>query len=686
MLRSACITAILFTGFTPSLAQASDNTTCHQDGDLISCQQVAIPALPHIQPRALFFPGKPKWKDGIMRWYYNAAGQPSWLSSEEALTQIRAYMNQWSNKCGIKFNYLGLTTANISAVDNKIDNQTVLGWGPTENYKPGAGGLAFINTDSNNNLIDTDIMVDPRNCEEGGGSLSFATFNHEIGHAIGLEHSDTVESIMYANPYHSFTYQTVLRDDDIAGCISLYGEALILIADFSAMIANGVVTLDASKSIVNNGGSILSYQWTSSDGQKTSGKTATLNFLSSGNYTITLVITDSNGMTRQTSQSIDITVGKVYESDFTDNGDGTVTHNKTGLTWKRCPIGQTYSGGTCDGTAQAYSWYDALAVGPYGWGIPTTEQLNSIIDSSNYPGAINLKIFPLNTQRSFWNSSPYPYNPFDTSWIASLGPDSANSAVEGSRRTGSYSGHYFVLQVRGGASTASPPVTLLNVNLNCQKTINSGATGICSATASYSNSTSKAVTPTFSSSNSAVLSVNASGNIIAGKPSADTTVTVTASYSEGGVNKTATTIVTVKAPACSANTGKINIGGSATKKPGEPLDVRFQLCGFNSATYYDVYAALQLPNGALLFLSSPSNASTTPSITPWDGKSKPAVYIENTLLPDQEGSLVNIPVLPTELPRGIYTFYGVSVLKGGNVLNSTEWVSSIVSGAVTLGN
>ena len=31
-------------------------------------------------------------------------------------------------------------------------------------------------------------------------------------------------------------------------------------------------------------------------------------------------------------------------SDFTDNGDGTVTHQKTGLTWMRCALGQTWTG------------------------------------------------------------------------------------------------------------------------------------------------------------------------------------------------------------------------------------------------------------------------------------------------------------------------------------------------------
>jgi len=40
-------------------------------------------------------------------------------------------------------------------------------------------------------------------------------------------------------------------------------------------------------------------------------------------------------------------------SRFTDNGDGTVTDQATGLQWKRCSEGQDWSGGTCTGIAAA---------------------------------------------------------------------------------------------------------------------------------------------------------------------------------------------------------------------------------------------------------------------------------------------------------------------------------------------
>ena len=49
-------------------------------------------------------------------------------------------------------------------------------------------------------------------------------------------------------------------------------------------------------------------------------------------------------------------------ADFVDNGNGTVTHQKTGLSWMRCAMGQTWTGSTCRNAAQKYSWKAATAL------------------------------------------------------------------------------------------------------------------------------------------------------------------------------------------------------------------------------------------------------------------------------------------------------------------------------------
>ena len=44
-------------------------------------------------------------------------------------------------------------------------------------------------------------------------------------------------------------------------------------------------------------------------------------------------------------------------SDFVlDNVNGTAYHKKTGLTWKRCAEGQSWSSGACTGSESYYTW------------------------------------------------------------------------------------------------------------------------------------------------------------------------------------------------------------------------------------------------------------------------------------------------------------------------------------------
>ena len=47
-------------------------------------------------------------------------------------------------------------------------------------------------------------------------------------------------------------------------------------------------------------------------------------------------------------------------SAFTNNNDGTVTHNLTGLIWKQCAEGQTLNGSTCTGSATTVTWANVI--------------------------------------------------------------------------------------------------------------------------------------------------------------------------------------------------------------------------------------------------------------------------------------------------------------------------------------
>jgi WD40 repeat protein/stress response protein SCP2 len=76
-------------------------------------------------------------------------------------------------------------------------------------------------------------------------------------------------------------------------------------ADFSYSKKSMTVTVDASESKAVNG-NIIKYDWSTSDGQTSSGVTSSFTFQAAGNYIITLTVTDSNGMTSQLQKQVNL--------------------------------------------------------------------------------------------------------------------------------------------------------------------------------------------------------------------------------------------------------------------------------------------------------------------------------------------------------------------------------------------
>jgi len=88
----------------------------------------------------------------------------------------------------------------------------------------------------------------------------------------------------------------------------------------------------------------------------------------------------------------------VMAGDFTDNGDGTVTDNNTGLIWQQGEGGQkTWE--------DAISYCEGLSLAGYtDWRLPNIKELESITDDTLYDPAIDTNFFP-DAYASYYRSS-----------------------------------------------------------------------------------------------------------------------------------------------------------------------------------------------------------------------------------------------------------------------------------------
>jgi len=94
------------------------------------------------------------------------------------------------------------------------------------------------------------------------------------------------------------------------------------------------------------------------------------------------------------------------QPNYTDNGDGTITDNRTGLMWKKCSSGNLICGTSALGNPweEAIFYCETLNFAGYDdWRLPNIRELESIINYNTLP-SINNVYFP-NTWGPYWTST-----------------------------------------------------------------------------------------------------------------------------------------------------------------------------------------------------------------------------------------------------------------------------------------
>jgi hypothetical protein len=166
------------------------------------------------------------FKNNVVKWYYNPTYEHlTDFSQIEIVRTIKKAMRSWSRVCSIKFRYKGIT---MKRLDNLNDGIIVIGFWPERKYERKQGdsaGVAQIVYTSGKGIIDGYIALNifnrsdeyaPQNLDDLQGIVT-----HEVGHLIGIGHSNKKESVMYV-PEPSYEYEKTLRRDDKRAARRLY--------------------------------------------------------------------------------------------------------------------------------------------------------------------------------------------------------------------------------------------------------------------------------------------------------------------------------------------------------------------------------------------------------------------------------------------------------------------------------
>jgi len=187
-------------------------------------------------PKQLYTFGVPYTWSGSLNWRYNDAGRPTSISKTDVIAGINAAAGQWMAACKVTIAQASDTTTPPQTINGTApsSNENVIGWGNLAIPPKGGPNLSGVTYTSSRQgaLVDADTTFSTTWITNPLALRRVAV--HELGHAIGLAHSNVEGQVMSGpvgsnnpgvpdTPYNSLS---TLQVDDIQGCLCLYGPSV----------------------------------------------------------------------------------------------------------------------------------------------------------------------------------------------------------------------------------------------------------------------------------------------------------------------------------------------------------------------------------------------------------------------------------------------------------------------------
>jgi MYXO-CTERM domain-containing protein len=171
-----------------------------------------------------------RWEEPTVGFKLNTAGDHGMNDDaleEAAFAAVDEYRFEGNH---LTVDYMGRTkTRRVEYADGENVIYFEPEWDERLGADPSLLMLTFVFSQDSGESVAADVVVNEQHHEwdtKGGGDDSNDFGNaltHEVGHALGLAHSDVADATMFSSTYPGETRKRTLSDDDIAGLVSLYG-------------------------------------------------------------------------------------------------------------------------------------------------------------------------------------------------------------------------------------------------------------------------------------------------------------------------------------------------------------------------------------------------------------------------------------------------------------------------------